>query len=191
MTARTARTGTRWRPPSPLRLVAIAIAVFALLPIAATLTQASQTSWADARETLFRPLVGELLVNTLSMVVATTAVCAVAGTLTAWLVERTALPGRRLWRVLAVVPLAIPPFISSFGWLSLSPALQDFAGALLVVSSAYMPLVFLPVAAALRGMDPALEEAAARWAAAPGARSSAWCCPSSARRCSAACCWWR
>ena len=94
MTARTARAGTRWRPPSPLRLVAIAIAVFALLPIAATLTQASQPSWADARETLFRPLVGELLVNTLSMVVATTAVCAVAGTLTAWLVERTALPGR-------------------------------------------------------------------------------------------------
>ena len=148
------------RQTSPLRLIATAIAAFALLPIAATLVQASQTSWTDARDTLFRPLVGELLVNTLGMAVATTAVCAVAGTCTAWLVERTALPGRRLWRVLAVVPLAIPPFISSFGWLSVSPALQDFAGALLVVSSAYMPLVFLPVAAALRGMDPALEEAA-------------------------------
>ncbi len=154
------RTRSRWRRPPFLHVIAAAIAAFALLPVAATIVQASQTGWADASDTLLRPLVGELLVNTLSMAAATTAVCAVAGTLTAWLVERTNLPGRRVWRVLAVVPLAIPPFISSFGWLSLSPDLQDFAGALLVVSSAYMPLVFLPVAAALRGMDPALEEAA-------------------------------
>ncbi len=155
---------TRARPPilrpSLLRLVAAAIAAFALLPIAATVLQACEVSWTELTATLFRPLVGELLVNTLSMTVATTAVCALVGTCTAWLVERTTLPGRRLWRVLAVVPLAIPPFISSFGWVSLSPDLQDFAGALLVVSSAYFPLVFLPVAAALRGMDPALEEAA-------------------------------
>jgi iron(III) transport system permease protein len=73
-------------------------------------------------------------------------------------VERTLLPGRRAWAVLAAVPLAIPPFITSFGWVSLSARLQDFAGALLVVTCAYYPLVYLPVAAALRGMDPALEE---------------------------------
>lgn len=150
----------RWRRPPLLHVLATAIATVALLPVAVTLVQASQAGWADARDTLLRPLVGELLVNTLGMAAATTVVCAVAGTGTAWLVERTTLPGRRVWRVLAVVPLAIPPFISSFGWLSLSARLQGAAGALLVVSSAYMPLVFLPVAAALRGLDPALEEAA-------------------------------
>src|SRR5271154_6013085 len=37
---------------------------------------------------------------------------------------------------------------------------QGFGGALLVVTSAYYPLIYLPVAAALRGMDPALEETA-------------------------------
>ena len=42
----------------------------------------------------------------------------------------------------------------------MSNALQDFAGALLVVTCAYYPLVYLPVAAALRGLDPALEETA-------------------------------
>jgi len=36
----------------------------------------------------------------------------------------------------------------------------NFAGALLVVTFAYYPLVYLPVAAALRGLDPALEETA-------------------------------
>ena len=62
---------------------------------------------------------------------------------------------------LAVAPLAVPPFISSYAWVSLSNGLQDFAGALLVViTCAYYPLVYLPVAAALRGLDPALEETA-------------------------------
>jgi iron(III) transport system permease protein len=75
-------------------------------------------------------------------------------------VERTTLPGRRWWRVLVVVPLAIPPFITSYAWVSLSLSLQDFSGALLVVTSAYYPMVYLPVAAALRGMDPAQEESA-------------------------------
>ncbi len=113
-----------------------------------------------ATRLLFRPLVGELLLHTLAIAVSTALTCAAIGTAAAWFVERTDLPARRLWSVLAVVPLAIPAFISSYAWVSLSPALQDFWGALLVVTSAYFPLVYLPVAAALRGMDPALEETA-------------------------------
>ena len=109
---------------------------------------------------LFRPLVGRLLINTIALIVAASATTAVIGAATAWLIERTDLPGRKVWAVLAVAPLAIPPFISSFAWVSLSDGLQDFAGALLVVTCAYYPLVYLPVAAALRGLDPALEETA-------------------------------
>ena len=114
----------------------------------------------DAVDLLMRPLVGRLLVNTVGLVVAASPTCAVIGTATAWLVERTDLPGRKVWSVLAVAPLAIPPFISSYAWVSLSNGLQDFGGALLVVTCAYYPLVYLPVAAALRGLDPALEETA-------------------------------
>jgi iron(III) transport system permease protein len=140
--------------------VAGLVAVAVLLPLGFTLEQAVQVSFPDAMALLFRPLVGELLVNTGGIVLSATLVAALLGTVCAWLVERTALPGRRVWGVLAVVPLAVPPFISSFAWVSISPGLQDFAGALLVVSVSYFPLVYLPVAAALRGMDPALEETA-------------------------------
>ncbi len=114
----------------------------------------------SAGRLLFRPLVGELLLNTLAIAIATALASAAVGTAAAWFVERTDLPGKRLWGVLAVVPLAIPAFISSYAWVSLSAGFQDFGGALLVVTSAYFPLVYLPVAAALRGMDPALEETA-------------------------------
>ena len=46
---------------------------------------------------LIRPLVGRLLVNTVGLVVAASVTCAVIGTATAWLVERTDLPGRKVW----------------------------------------------------------------------------------------------
>ena len=148
------------RPPAALLIVASVVAVAVLLPLGFTVMQALQVPLADASALLLRPLVGELLINTAGIVLSATVVAAVLGTACAWLVERTALPGRRAWGVLAVVPLAMPPFISSFAWVSISPDLQDFGGALLVVSVSYFPLVYLPVAAALRGMDPALEETA-------------------------------
>ncbi|MGH7211998.1 MAG: ABC transporter permease, partial [Acetobacteraceae bacterium] len=133
-------------------------ALLVLVPLVYTVLQAAQVGWTDAKALLFRPLVGELLANTVTIVVASTVLAGLLGTVCAWAVERTLLPGRNVWGVLAAVPLAIPPFITSYAWVSLSAGLQDFAGALLVVTSAYYPLVYLPVAAALRGMDPALEE---------------------------------
>lgn len=148
------------RPPTMLVAAAVATATLVLMPLALTLFQAVQVSPHDAAALLFRPLVGVLLVNTIGLVLAATAASAVIGTAAAWFVERTRLPFRRTWAVLAAAPFAIPPFITSYAWVSLSDALQDFAGALLVVTCAYYPLVYLPVAAALRGLDPALEETA-------------------------------
>jgi iron(III) transport system permease protein len=149
------------RHPAPLLVAgAAAAALLVLLPVGVTVYRAAEVAPGDAAALLFRPLVGELLLNTVALTVAATAVSAVLGVACAWLVERTGLPGRRAWSVLAAVPLAVPPFISSYAWVSLSPALQDFAGALLVVSCAYYPLVYLPASAALRGIDPILEETA-------------------------------
>jgi iron(III) transport system permease protein len=148
----------RRRIPVPLLLAAGLGATLVLLPLALTVGQALQVPLQDAVALIWRPLVGELLVNTIGLVLASVAVTAIVGVLCAWLVERTDLPGRGVFAVLAAVPLAIPPFITSYAWVSLSSDLQDFLGALIVVGSAYMPLVYLPVAAALRGMDPAIEE---------------------------------
>ncbi len=161
---------SRKRPPAALVAAAAVGGLLVLLPLGSIAVQAFSVGMQSAARLLFRPLVGELLLHTLSIAAATALACAVIGTAAAWFVERTDLPGRRLWAVLAVVPLAIPAFVSSYAWVSLSPALQDFKGALLVVTSAYYPLVYLPVAAALRGMDPALEETARCLGCGPWAR---------------------
>jgi iron(III) transport system permease protein len=89
-----------------------------------------------------------------------TALCAVIGTAAAWFVERTNLPGRRVWAVLVVVPFAIPDFVVSFGWASLSTWVQGFRGAVFVMTLAVYPLVYLPVAASLRSVDAGQEEVA-------------------------------
>ncbi len=155
-----AKAYRRARAPAGLIAAAAFAAALVLLPVLVTIVQAAGVSAAGAADLLVRPLIGRLLVNTVGLVVAASVTCAVIGTATAWLIERTDLPGRKVWAVLAVAPLAIPPFISSYAWVSLSNGLQDFGGALLVVTCAYYPLVYLPVAAALRGLNPGLEETA-------------------------------
>jgi iron(III) transport system permease protein len=148
------------RPPIGLLLCGCVAAGLVLLPVGVTLANAAGAGLEMASDLLLRGLVAQLLVNTLLLIVCAALSCAVIGVTAAWFVERTDLPFRRLWAALVVVPLAIPAFISSFAWISLSPNLENFAGALLVVTSSYYPLVYLPVAAALREMDPALEETA-------------------------------
>jgi len=148
------------RPPAALVAAALVGATLVLLPILYTIAEAVSVDFRDAAGLLFRPLVARLLLNTVSLVIAASFATAVIGTAAAWLVERMDLPGRNVWSALLAAPLAIPPFVTSYAWVSMSNELQDFAGALLVVTFAYYPLVYLPVAAALRGLDPALEETA-------------------------------
>ena len=65
-----------------------------------------------------------------------------------------------MWAVLVVIPLAIPDFVVGYAWVSAVPELHGLWGAALVMTLALYPLVYLPVAAALRRTDPALEEVA-------------------------------
>ena len=109
---------------------------------------------------LIRPRVSELLLNTVGLVAITVPACVAIGVGAAWLVERTDVPGRALWRPLLVAPLAVPAFVNSYAWVGLVPSLHGFTGAVLVTALSYFPFVYLPATAALRRLDPALEESA-------------------------------
>jgi len=136
------------------------VAVVLLAPLVFLLIDAQGAGVDTIAHLIWRSLTRTLLWNTVRLTVVVTALCAVIGTLAAWFVERTDLPGRRIWAVLVVVPFAIPDFVVSFGWASLSNWVQGFQGAVLVMTLAVYPLVYLPVAASLRSADPGQEEAA-------------------------------
>jgi iron(III) transport system permease protein len=153
------RARTR-RPPPALALAALVVAGLAFLPVVFVIAEARTVSAHAAIDLLWRPRVGTLLSHTLELL-AGVCVCAVLiGVGAAWCIERTNLPFRRLWTLLVVLPIGVPEFVASFGWISLEPSVHGLRGALLVTTLSYYPFVFLPVAAALRGADPALEEAA-------------------------------
>ncbi len=137
-----------------------AVAAVLLAPLAFLLVEAAGSGVGTVAHLVWRPLTATLLWNTVSLTAVVTALCAVIGTLTAWCVECTDLRARRLWAVLLVIPFAIPDFVVSFGWASISTWVQGFQGAVLVMTLALYPLVHLPVAASLRSADPGLEEAA-------------------------------
>src|SRR6478609_8319162 len=156
---RWARQG-RGHTPVALLVISAAVALLVLAPVGFLLDQALSTGWDEVQRLLFRAFVGDLLVNTTALVAVGTLACTALGVAVAWLIERTDLPGRRLWAVLAALPITVPAFVTSYTWVSITPAVQGVGGAALIVTLAYYPLVYLPVAAVLRGMDPALEESA-------------------------------
>ena len=166
-TATTAATTSATTPvagrggvPRVAVVAAAGVAVLALLPVAVVTVEALRADPAATAGFLLRPRVGELLTNTLALVVLSGTACLVVGTGAAWLVERTTLPGRGLWRVLLVAPLAVPAFVNSYAWVSLRPGTDGLGAAVLVTTLSYVPFVVLPVGAALRGLDPALEDSA-------------------------------
>lgn len=143
-----------------LVIAGAAVACLALLPLGYVVGYAVSLGPTEAWDLLVRPRVGELLVNTSALLVGTVTLCVVLGVGCAWLVERTTVPMRAVWHVLLTAPLAVPAFVNSYGWVSLTHAVQSYLGAVLVVSLSYFPLVYLPAVAALRGLDPALEDVA-------------------------------
>lgn len=123
-----------------------------------------------------------LIRNSAVFALGSTIVGTVVGTILAWLVERTNMPGRRMMFGAALVPLIMPGSLATFSWvLLLSPSvgvinvvlqkLFGFESGPLVVTN--MPgmifvegihlstLSFLLIAGALRSMDASLEEASA------------------------------
>ena len=147
--------------PVMLLIPAAAVSAAALIPLLYVVLVTVQTGWATFVELTFRPRVLELLVNTIGLLVLATPACVALGVGAAWLVERTQLPGRRAWAVLLAAPLVIPAFVTGYGWVSVVPSMSGLPAGVLIATLAYFPLVYLPVVAALRRLDPALEEVGA------------------------------
>lgn len=154
------RGGARRRPPVALLLAASLAVVVALLPLLYLGIRALERGPAFAWDIVTGERVAALLLRSLGLAAVVVTASLVIGISLAWLTTRTALPGARLWAVLATLPLAVPSYVAGFTWISASDALAGFTGAALVLTLVSYPYVYLPVTAVLRRMDPAQEEAA-------------------------------
>lgn len=154
------RSGTRARPGVPLSCVIAVLVAATFVPLGYVAWSVASVGPSRLYELVARPRVGELLVNTIGLVVVTVPICIVLGVGAAWLIERTTVPGRSAWRPLFVAPLAVPAFINSYAWVSVAPTLNGFGAGVLIATLSYFPFVYVPAAATLRRLDPAIEESA-------------------------------
>ncbi|HEX9712427.1 MAG TPA: iron ABC transporter permease [Actinomycetota bacterium] len=166
------------RAPRPLLGAGLAVGIAALLPAIYLVVRGAEAGASGIADTLLDGRTAGLLVRTIGLAVAVTAGAVAIGVPLAWLTERTDLPGRRVWTVLAALPLVIPSFVGGYvfiaalgprglvqGWLEplgveRLPSIYGFPGAWLVLTLFTYPYVFLMARAALRGLDPTLEDAA-------------------------------
>lgn len=146
--------------PLPLLLSGLLVAAACLVPLGYVVVSTAELGPRAASDFLFRPRIGELLWNTSRLLVGGLALSALLGVGCAWIVERTDVRGRGWWHGLMCAPLAVPAFVNGYGWVSTTRDVQSYWGAVLVVSLSYYPLVYLPTVAALRRLDPSLEEVA-------------------------------
>lgn len=175
-----------WKDNPPgfiLLLFGLSIALIMSIPIVYVIWQ-SLTAGADRWMRLLDQRIPELLWNTLSLTLAVTSATVIIGVSLAWIVIRTDLPGKKLWRWLLALPLVMPPYVGAVAYIIVFgrsgwardiwreiPWLVDtigdypldiysFGGVFFVMTMFTYPFVYLIASAALRKMNRNFEEAA-------------------------------
>lgn len=176
--SRRGRSHQRSLSTSTLLAIAASFVVVLVLIVPAYLLLRAAGAGAATVETLLSARTWATLGNTLLLAGAVTLSSAVIALPLAWLTTATDLPLRRLWSVLAALPLVVPSYVAAYlyvsllsprgivqGWLEplgvdRLPPIYGFGGAWLVLTLIAYPFTYLAVRAALQRLDPSLVEAA-------------------------------
>lgn len=171
MTARGGPTATR--PPAVIVALGIVGVAFFALPFVGLLVRAP---WSSVGDVLGDDAVRTALWLSLTTSFLTTVFAVVLGVPLAWMLARSSLPGRGFVRALCTLSMVLPPVVAGVALFLalgrrgvLGRPLDELAGislpfttAAVVVAQLFvaMPFLVLTVDAALRGLDPAAEDAA-------------------------------
>jgi iron(III) transport system permease protein len=167
-------------PISPRLLIAAGlVALFVAIPLVYIFIRAAGADMASWQR-LMQTRIWKLMGNTLLLVASVTGGTFLIGVSMAWLTERTDLAGRKLFRWLLAMPLAMPAYIGGivhlallrprggyiprllegiFGETVFTPSPLGFWGATFVLTLFTYPYVYLLSAAAFRSLHASLEEA--------------------------------
>lgn len=171
-------------------LVSLVVAFLILYPLGWVIYENFFVGWVPNTEPFYELMaeqgLGQLLLNTATVVSIATLLAVILGSGFAWLNERTDIGMKSLGNFLPVMPLLVPPIAGAIGWVVLAAPRAGFlnawarkavdylglepiqglfdifswSGILFVYVIYLLPHVYLTVAAGLRNLDPSLEEAA-------------------------------
>lgn len=163
-----------------LAVAAGLVALFVAIPLVYIFIRAMGAE-PEAWQRLLQTRLWKLLSNTLLLVIAVTGGALLTGVSMAWLTERTDLPGKKIFRWMLALPLAVPAYIGGIVHLALlrprggiipqflesvfgqpvpTPSPLGFWGAAFILTLFMYPYVYLLSGAAFRTLHASLEEAA-------------------------------
>lgn len=146
--------------PHPILLIASVIAVVMVAtPLVFLFSEAIVAPTERMLAALARPQTKTAAINTVLLTVSAILGSLLVGVPTAFALVRMDLPLRKLWWVLAALPLAVPSYVAGLAWSVMIP-LRGFWGSLFVLVLVTSPYVTLPTAAALRRADTRAEDVA-------------------------------
>ena len=155
------------RPRRPeLLFGALLATVVSLIPGVYLLIRGAEAGLGPVLAEIATPRVAAMTGRTIGLVAVVWAATTVIGVTAAVLTTRTDVWGRRVLGVMLALPLAVPSYVAAFTWASISDLwnptgrFDGFWAAALVLTLYSYPYVYLPVAAALAGQDPAPAEVA-------------------------------
>lgn len=149
------------KPPTWLVGLSLVTVVIVTIPLVYVVLRVSEIPWAEILVVLSRPRVGEITLNTVGLSAAVSFTALIGGVAIAGLVTRVRFRGAKALLLVSALPLAVPSYLASYGWLVITPGINGFLPSWLLLSAVTVPYVTLPVAAALRGTS-AEGEAVAR-----------------------------
>jgi len=146
-------TGVGWQKP-PVWWLGVALVSLAAVavPLVYLVVRVGELPVSAITGILFRPRVGQLLWNTVGLGFAVSVTAVVVGVLIAIALTRADFSVNRIWLVASALPLAVPSYLASYGWLVVWPALSGFWPSFVLLTAVTIPYVALPVAARMRGL---------------------------------------
>jgi len=169
---------SRWRPAPWLGASLLVVLITGALPLA-WLVVVALGDIAISGAGFVSSRTAALFGNTVRLGIAVAVLVGVLGTIFGVLSAKTDLPGRRTLVALLTLPLFLPPYILALEWFTVlgrhgvvaaiagrtagiwaSDRFFGLGGAVLVLTTAYTPIVMHLVRIALRSIDPAVEESA-------------------------------
>jgi iron(III) transport system permease protein len=160
-----------------LVIPAVMVGLVMLLPLVYIVMRAAESD-TSIWNLILREQTGVVLRNSVMLATAVAGAGTLIAVPLAWLTTRTDLPCRRFWTILAGLPLVIPSYVGALaivaalgprgmlqGWLEgpfgveRLPDIYGFTGAWITLTLFTYPYIFMSVRAALKGLDPSLEDA--------------------------------
>ena len=143
-----------------VKVLTIAVVPLVSVPLVYLVFRVAEVESGAVLTEVLSPRTGQLLLNTVVLVVAVTVTALTVGILQSYAVMRTTIPLRRTLTIFATVPLAVPSYVAAYGWLGVVPGFNGFVPAWLVLSVATTPLVFLTVSTALARTSRSVDDVA-------------------------------